>query len=480
MLYRAVVGFLTLVTRVFFRSVEVSGLENVPADGPVIFVGNHPNSLLDPVLVITTCRRPVAFAAKETLFKGPLNPFLKALGAVPIKRRQDQVPGAAEDAPAADAPARVDNSEAFSALHAVLEGGGAFGIFPEGISHTRPELAPLKTGAARIALGAADKGVPVRIVPVGLTYRRRDRMRSRVLVQFGPPLVVEPAPAAEAEESAESSLDRARRLTGRIGQALRAQTINAADFETIRVLDGVRRLYKPDNVDLTLAQRAELMRRFINHWERFRHEPEIRAFYGDVESYLLSLRALGLTDTDLRGDPTSLINRAAFVIKHLVFSLVLVPAAIPGVVIHAPVLVAAVWAGQALTSRGDVRATIKMCAATLLTLAAYAVVAGLVLVRVPPPGGLAAAGTTLLALLLSGYATIRVLEKQSELRRGLSTLLALLHLDDEIARLAAERERLRARLLGLIDAYLGEDVPRIIDRAAHDDAKAWLDADDLD
>jgi hypothetical protein len=164
------------------------------------------------------------------------------------------------------------------------------------------------------------------------------------------------------------------------------------------------------------------------------------------------------------------------------FALVLVPAAVPGIVIHAPVLVTAMWAGDNLTDRGDVRATIKMCATTALTLAAYAVVAGLVLWRVQPlvPTAVSAAATTLAALLLSGYATIRVLEKQSELRRGLSTFLALFHLDREIALLVAERERLRARLLELIDKHLGAEVPRIIDRSAHDDVKAWLDADDLD
>jgi hypothetical protein len=164
----------------------------------------------------------------------------------------------------------------------------------------------------------------------------------------------------------------------------------------------------------------------------------------------------------------------------VLFALVLVPAAIPGIVVHLPVLIMAVWAGETLTSRGDVRATVKMCAATLLTLIAYAAIAGLVLWRVPPPDGIVAAASTLGALVLSGYATIRVLERQSELRRGLKTFVALLHLDREIARLAAERERLRSRLLELIDTHFGPEVPRIIDRGAHDDVKAWLDAEDAD
>lgn len=477
LLSNALIAFLKLVTRVFFRSVEVSGLDNVPMDGPVIFVGNHPNSLLDPVMVTTTCPRAVRFAAKDVLFKGPLKPFLWLLGSVPVKRRQDQVEGAKEDAPVEGAPERVDNSAAFDELFKILGQGEAFGIFPEGISHTRPELAPLKTGAARIAIGATQQGIPVRVVPVGLHYRRRDRMRSRVLVQYGQPVVVDDALMAKAAADGQTA---ARELTASIGMALRAQTINTADFDTLRVLDGVRRLYKPEGVTLSLAQQAELMRRFIEHWERLQLVPEIKQYYSDVESYQLSLRALGLTDKDLRGDPLSLFARIEHIARHVLFALVLVPAAIPGIVVHLPVLIMAVWAGETLTSRGDVRATVKMCAATLLTMMGYALAAGLVLWRVPPPDGVVAALSTLGALVLSGYATIRVLEKQSEMRRGLKTFVALLHLDQEIARLAAERERLRSRLLELIDTHFGPEVPRIIDRGAHDDVKAWLDAEDAD
>ena len=69
MAYRILAWFLRIVTRVFFRQVEVVGLENIPP-GPVLFAGNHPNSLIDPILIITTCGRKVHFAAKDTLFKG--------------------------------------------------------------------------------------------------------------------------------------------------------------------------------------------------------------------------------------------------------------------------------------------------------------------------------------------------------------------------------------------------------------------------
>ena len=92
LVYRVLVAFLRLVTRVFFRTVEVVGQDHVPKAGPVIFVGNHPNSLVDPVVLSTTCGRRVRFAARDGLFASPfLRPILWALGSVPIKRRQDHV-----------------------------------------------------------------------------------------------------------------------------------------------------------------------------------------------------------------------------------------------------------------------------------------------------------------------------------------------------------------------------------------------------
>jgi 1-acyl-sn-glycerol-3-phosphate acyltransferase len=112
--YRILRWFLRLIARAFFRQIEVVGLDNVP-DGAVLFAGNHPNSLLDPVLIITTCGRRVSFAAKDTLFKSRLLKLvLDGLGAVPIARRDDHGGGKG-----------VDNDKAFEAMFTVLGRGEA-------------------------------------------------------------------------------------------------------------------------------------------------------------------------------------------------------------------------------------------------------------------------------------------------------------------------------------------------------------------
>ena len=77
-------GFLRVAFRAYFRGIHVRGMESVPDSGPVLFIANHPNSLLDPAILIHVLDRPIHFGAKHTLFKTPLRPILNALGAIPI------------------------------------------------------------------------------------------------------------------------------------------------------------------------------------------------------------------------------------------------------------------------------------------------------------------------------------------------------------------------------------------------------------
>jgi 1-acyl-sn-glycerol-3-phosphate acyltransferase len=107
--YRVFQWLLRVATRVFFRRIEIVGLGNLPADAGLIFCGNHPNSLLDPILITAHCGRIVHFAAKDTLFESPPVAFvLRRMGAVPVRRRADH-PGH-----------ELANQDAFAALHQVL------------------------------------------------------------------------------------------------------------------------------------------------------------------------------------------------------------------------------------------------------------------------------------------------------------------------------------------------------------------------
>jgi len=437
--YRILAWFLRVVTRVFFRQIEVAGLEHVPTDGPVLFAGNHPNSLIDPLLIITTCGRKVHFAAKDALFKGRImRALLKGLGAVPIKRRDDR-DGTREPAKALEpGAAPVDNDAAFEAMFAVLGDGGAIGIFPEGLSHDESQLARLKTGAARLALGGAQRtDKPIRIVPCGLTFIHPKRFRSRVLVQFGPPIEVVAARPNTPEE--------VKTLTTEIDSAMRRLTINAPDWDTVRALDVVRRLYQPQ--EISIEDRVELARRFNTYYAAVAADPRVVSLMARVRAYQQKLDELGVTDRELARD-LSKLEVTGRITKHLALVAFWLPLTVPGAPLHVPPLVFARFASGKLTPRKDVIATTKLLVGLMLVLLAYAGTVALLWWK----AGLWWAVAASIVLPVSGFATLRVLDRLRLVRRGLGTLFRRLRFRREVHALRREREELSAAVVEIVTA----------------------------
>jgi 1-acyl-sn-glycerol-3-phosphate acyltransferase len=168
----------------WFRSIEVSGLERVSWDGPVLVVANHHGGFVDPAVLAATLPRMPRFLAMARLWKLlPLRPLLALAGAIPVQRSVDGTTGR--------------NVHPFAAADGVLRGGGIVGIFPEGQASDLPHLLPVKTGAARIALGARAAGASgIRIVPVGVMYERKQTARSRAYVRVGVPIDLDRAAPA--------------------------------------------------------------------------------------------------------------------------------------------------------------------------------------------------------------------------------------------------------------------------------------------
>ncbi|MEO8842228.1 MAG: lysophospholipid acyltransferase family protein [Kofleriaceae bacterium] len=464
MLYRCLAWFLRTITRVFFRQIEVVGLEHVPATGPVLFAGNHPNSLIDPILIITTCGRKVQFAAKEQLFSGWLmRKLLRGLGAVPIKRRDDH-DGAPKQA---STGAPVDNDAAFDAMFGVLGDGGAIGIFPEGLSHDEAHLSRLKTGAARLALGAAHRTqTPITIVPCGLTFIHPKRFRSRVLVQYGPALTI--------TDAVESSPEQVRIVTGEIGEALRRLTVNAPDWDTVRALDVVRRLYQPQ--EISIEERVELSRRFNTYYAQVATDPRVIALMRRVRNYQDSLDELGITDRELAQDLSKLAVSAR-ILRHLTLVAFWLPLTVPAAPLHVPPLAFARFASDKLTPRKDVVATTKLLIGLLLVLLGYAIAIAIV-------GWKINLGTAIgLAILLpiSGWATLRVLDRLRLVRRGVGVLFRRLAFRREVVALRREREQLVANVVATVTAVKPAEVDALFpadhpDRA-EESSKARRDAD---
>ncbi|GIW70930.1 MAG: hypothetical protein KatS3mg102_0472 [Planctomycetota bacterium] len=383
-----------------------------------------------------------------------LGPLLRAMGAVPVRRRQDHPEGP------------LDNDAAFERLFAVLGAGRAVGIFPEGISHNRPQLQALKTGAARIALGAQQRypGRPIAIVPTGLVYIRPHRFRSRVLVQFGEPIALEQGWRQAYERDAREAV---RALTTQIEQRLRALTIHAEDWETVRVLDAVGRLYQPAGI--SLEQRVELARRFHAAYPQVRDEPKVRALYARVRDYLGRLEELGLSDAALRHG-VGAREAAARALEHALLLLMWLPLAALGAVVHLPVGLGLAALAESLAPRKDVVGTTKFMGGLLALVSGWTALAALA-------GwcwGWSWALAALAALPLSGYATLRVLGRAQALRHFGRTSWRLLRLRRQLEALRRERAALQQAVLRAVERYRPPGLqPLFPERTAEADAQAW-------
>jgi 1-acyl-sn-glycerol-3-phosphate acyltransferase len=219
-LYRLLRGTAAIALRWYYSDIAVQGQARVPHDGPLLILANHPNALIDPLLVGTTVHRRVLLTAKATLFDQPaLAWLLRAVGVVPLRRAKDEV---RDDT--AHALALERNAQAFARVTDALRREQAVLVFPEGISHDEPALAPLKSGTARMALQAHLEGVTgVRLLPMGLVYEEKERPGSRVLVRIADALDLD---SWIAEHRADG-----KELTEALERRLRAVTLNFASAE---------------------------------------------------------------------------------------------------------------------------------------------------------------------------------------------------------------------------------------------------------
>ena len=339
-------GISSFAARTFYQ-LQIVGPE-VPASGPVLLLANHPNSLLDPALVAAAAGRPVRFLAKSTLFTDPrVGLLVRGSGAIPVYRRTD------------DPAAAARNVDMFEAVFVELGGGAAVGVFPEGISHNQPALARLKTGSARIALGAYSRyGTTFPLIPVGLVLREKGVFRSEALVIRGEPVCWEDLRGRNIDDQ-----EAVRELTERVDVALRAVTVNLDQWEDQPLIDCAEAVWSVevagggDEVEqLRRSQTAagvlaDLRRRGDNRWMEL-----ARA----VDHHRRRLQFLGLTPADL-ATRVDLAAGAGWTIRrlHLLGPLAILLAVTGAIIFWVPFHLTD-WIVGAIRPEEDQRSTYKV------------------------------------------------------------------------------------------------------------------------
>ncbi len=309
-------AFATVAVRVFYR-IERVGPPLPP--GGLLLVANHPNTLLDPAVIQSTVGRSVQFLAKSTLFRRhPLSWLIRGSGAIPIYRSEDVA-------------STTRNTETFRAVRKALADGKAICLFPEGVSHDRGYLEPLRTGAARMTLSAGREGQSVIVVPVGLNFEHVSAFRSRVTVVVGKPIEWTDL-IATADQDEPTAV---RTLTERITRHLRRLVVEVDPRKDLPLVTRIDLLYASAQ-GVSREPRARMARRRLiaDGIETLReHQPELLgALLARIEAYDAGLERFGIRDRDIDRRITA-VRTWTFLIRESAVAAVCIPLACAALVV---------------------------------------------------------------------------------------------------------------------------------------------------
>jgi glycerol-3-phosphate O-acyltransferase/dihydroxyacetone phosphate acyltransferase len=232
MIYHTLKFLFYFAIKGYFRSISVRNGQYASLDGPVIYVANHVSAFMDPMVIGMHVRRKLWFLARGEALEKPLaRAILSRLNMIPVYRPEttpDEV---------------VKNDEIFRRCYAHLAKGRCLIIFPEGFSKTERRLRKIKTGAARIALGAEaskDFELNMRIVPVGLNYSNPHFFQSDLLINFGAPIEV----ASYRELYLKDAFGAARKLTDDIRKVLEQRTVVIEQEVLAPLISNIEKIYR--------------------------------------------------------------------------------------------------------------------------------------------------------------------------------------------------------------------------------------------
>lgn len=252
MLYSTLRKIVAITINIFFNSVYAKNLQSVHLQGPLIIAPNHPSTFLDPLVVCMWIKRPVYFLTNGGAFSSPFKKWLYTkLFMVPIYRQQDSL----------DPDEKGDKNEtAFKSCYEMLEKGRVLVIFPEGSSEDERKLRKIKTGLARIALGAEAKNnfsLGVKVVCVGVNYTNPRKFQSKLFVNFDNPIDI-----SEYKDQYYSDNNKTvKDITNSVSERLTSLIVVTSDERVDKLVRKIEILYASNlqkSLNLSFDQREQI------------------------------------------------------------------------------------------------------------------------------------------------------------------------------------------------------------------------------
>ena len=296
MIYSILKNISKLALKVYFRKIHIEGRENIPKNGPFLIVANHPSSFLDPVSIAVLVKQKISFLAGGFMFKNKfVASLLRGLNMVAIYRAQDN-------------PEMLSNNDnVFKDCYKKLSEKGAIMIFPEGTSEMERRLRKVKTGAARIALGAEkenDYNLDVKILPIGLNYSKSSRFRSELVINIGTPINV----LDYKENHQKNQVEAVQNLTKDIENNIKKLIVAIDEKEYDELIERVESIYKTElfkttstneNHNITKIKISQEIVEAVKHFQQ--NEPKL---FDDakfrIDSYFDKLSKTNLSDKTIK------------------------------------------------------------------------------------------------------------------------------------------------------------------------------------
>ncbi|GAA5813676.1 hypothetical protein MFLAVUS_007162 [Mucor flavus] len=422
-----------LVADIFFREIKVSGTHNIPKDDPCIFiVAPHANQFVDPgMVIISNPRRFSPLMAQSSFKRKVIGQAARALNAIPVIRPQDlatkgsgkitsvrdnkilcgvdtefkQQVGPRDlivlsktlqyevvkvlsdtelelksdlsseaiemisNGAAYKVIPHIDQSVLYEKVHERLDKGESLVIFPEGGSHDRTEMLPLKAGFAIMALSAMaqNKNLNVKIVPVGLNYFHPHRFRSRAVVSYGVPITIAPELVVKYAKGGLEKREAISSLLDDGYDGLKSVTINAPSYDVLMIIATARRLYKPASEHkLRIDQVVELNRRFLLGYKYFEKDERLVDLAQRIKAYNNTLKYFGLRDHQVARTQTTMYSAAPILVSRILKLVFLAIFGFPSVLINSPLIILTLVISQKKQEEALAGSTVKIAARDVL------------------------------------------------------------------------------------------------------------------